>query len=77
MVFNVEQNKVVWRSEDFFGPVGLLDVVVGTCFPNYLEQSNNFVCVTNKLFIDMVMAHYLCILFIIYFLHAFFSFCIC
>jgi hypothetical protein len=57
----------------FCGLVVLLDVVVGTCFPNYFEWSNIFVCVTGKLLIDMVIAHYLCILFLLFtfFMHSF------
>jgi hypothetical protein len=52
--FNVQQKRVVCRSEDFFcKPIGLLDLVVCMRFHSYLEW-------TNSQYLQTVLAHYLC-----------------
>jgi hypothetical protein len=45
VIFNIQHNnRVVCRCEYiyiFFGPIGLLGLVVYICFPSYLEWTNN------------------------------------
>ncbi len=56
------------RLEDCsFQPMGSLDLVILICFLSYLEWMNRSMCKNNKpnkkLFVDIVLAHYLWTLF--------------